>query len=114
MNPVDLLKLFDIDDEEFRRRFRDTALWRARRRGLLRNAAIVLGNQRDPQAVQPLCRGITDAEPIVRGACAWALGQIGGPISRDALSRQFAIESDSIVRNEIQLALGTSAAESEP
>jgi len=45
MNPVTLPPLFEMDDETFRRRFRHTPLWRAKRRGILRNAAIVLGNQ---------------------------------------------------------------------
>ena len=35
MNPVDLIALFDLDDEAFRARFRHTPLWRAKRRGLL-------------------------------------------------------------------------------
>ena len=39
-----LAELFRIDETEFRRRFRKTPLWRAKRRGLLRNAAIVMGN----------------------------------------------------------------------
>jgi len=45
-NPLDLAELFTLDHDAFRRRFRKTPLWRARRRGLLRSAAIVLGNQR--------------------------------------------------------------------
>jgi epoxyqueuosine reductase len=75
-NPLDLVALFDLDDEAFRRRFRHTPLWRAKRRGLLRNAAIVLGNQRAVGAVAALERGSTDGEPLVREACAWALAQI--------------------------------------
>jgi epoxyqueuosine reductase len=45
MNPIDLGGLFALDDDAFRRRFRKTPLWRARREGLLRNAEIVLNNQ---------------------------------------------------------------------
>ena len=75
-NPIDLIALFDLDDEAFRRRFRDTPLWRARRRGILRNAAIVLGNQRAVAAVPALTRGLNDPEPLIRDACAWALQQI--------------------------------------
>ena len=44
MNPVDLAELFTLDESAFRRRFRHTALWRAKRPGILRNAAIVLAN----------------------------------------------------------------------
>jgi epoxyqueuosine reductase len=75
-NPVDLMGLFELDEDAFRQRFRNTPLWRARRRGILRNAAIVLGNQRVAAASAALRRGLDDAEPIVREACQWALGQI--------------------------------------
>jgi epoxyqueuosine reductase len=75
-NPIDLIGLFDLDDEAFRRRFRHTPLWRAKRRGILRNAAIVLGNQRAAAAIQTLTRGLGDSEPIIREACQWALDRI--------------------------------------
>jgi len=75
-NPVDLIGLFSLDDEAFRRRFRHTPLWRAKRRGILRNAAIVLGNQRAVAARAALAHGLSDAEPIVREACQWALDRI--------------------------------------
>ncbi|MEY4178636.1 MAG: Epoxyqueuosine reductase [Planctomycetota bacterium] len=78
-NPMDLIGLFHADEATMRARFRHTPLWRAKRRGLLRNAAYVLGNQRVPQAVDALLGGLEDAEPLVRGACAWALGQFLAP-----------------------------------
>jgi epoxyqueuosine reductase len=73
MNPVDLIALFDLDDEAFRARFRHTPLWRAKRRGLLRNAAIVLGNRPTAIAISALRKGLSDTEPLVREACRWAL-----------------------------------------
>lgn len=45
LQSLELTSLFAITDDEFRQRFRKTPLWRTRRRGVLRNAAIVLGNQ---------------------------------------------------------------------
>src|SRR5262249_17403028 len=74
MNPVELAALFDLDDDAFRARFRHTPLWRAKRRGLLRNAAIVLGNRPFADALPALAQGLNDEEPLIRGACAWALG----------------------------------------
>ncbi len=76
MNPIDLIALFDLDEAAFRARFRHSPLWRAKRRGLLRNAAIVLGNQRDTAALPALERGLHDDEPLVREACAWAIERI--------------------------------------
>ena len=55
------------DEAEFRARFRHTPLWRAHRRGLLRSAAIVLGNQRAGEAAPALIRGLDDAEPLLYG-----------------------------------------------
>ncbi len=105
MNPVELAKLFELDDDGFRRRFRHTPLWRPRRGGVLRNAAIVLGNQRDKSAVPALIRGLSDPEPIARGACAWALGQCRGDAARMALQQRSSIEDDSNVRQEISEAI---------
>jgi epoxyqueuosine reductase len=103
-NPIDLIALFDLDDEAFCRRFRHTPLWRARRRGILRNAAIILGNQRATAAVATLIRALHDSEPLIRGASAWALGQIGTPDVMGALQQRIAIETDASVVHELKLA----------
>jgi len=106
-NPVDLVALFELDDEAFRRRFRHTPLWRAKRRGIVRNAAVVLGNQRAIAALPALLRGLNDAEPLVRGACAWALGRIGGEPAIAALQQRAAIETDPVVLDELSAALAS-------
>jgi len=105
MDPVDLAELFGLDDETFRQRFRRTPLWRAKRRGLLRNAAIVLGNQRSEAALPALVRGLHDVEPLVRGASAWALGQTSGQAAQKALREALAAEADPEVRVEIEGAI---------
>jgi epoxyqueuosine reductase len=89
-NPIDLLELIGLDEDAFRSRFRKTPLWRPRRRGLIRNALICLGNARDRRAVDGIVRLLEDTEPLIRGAAAWALGrmideQIAG-ILRDRLA----------------------------
>lgn len=105
-NPLELAALFELDDDAFRRRFRHTPLWRPKRRGILRNAAIVLGNQRFAKAIHALARGLSDDEPVVRGACAWALGQIETPEALAALQARRMIENDPEVRRELAAALG--------
>jgi epoxyqueuosine reductase len=98
---LDLPRLFELDDEQYRQLFRKTPLWRAKRRGLLRNAAIVLGNQADPAAVGPLRRGLSDQEPIVRAACVWALRQfLPNEDARLALKTHEPTEPDAIVLAE--------------
>jgi len=105
LNPSDLIALLLLDEAAFRQRFRHSPLWRARRRGLLRNAAIVLGNQRPPEALDALIRGLADEEPLVRGACAWSLGRFADPRARQALADRQLTESDQSVREEITAAL---------
>ncbi len=102
MNPVDLPALIALDDAAFRRRFRRTPLWRARRRGLLRNMAIALGNRPGHAALAALVRGLGDAEPQVRAACAWALGCQGAPAAQRALRDRLPLEPDPDVRREIE------------
>lgn len=76
LSRIELTELFDLDEDAFRARFRKTAFWRARRRGLLRNAAIVLGNTSDASALPALMNGLQDSEPIVQEACDWAIKRI--------------------------------------
>jgi epoxyqueuosine reductase len=104
-HPLDLMALFFLDDAAFRARFRHTPLWRPRRRGLLRNAAIVLGNFPTPAAIGALLRGLNDSEPLVRAASAWALARYPQPEAAAALAARKALEADPAVRAEIETAL---------
>jgi epoxyqueuosine reductase len=81
LDQPDLLELLSLDEETFRHRFRDTPLWRAKRRGLRRNVCIALGNSRDPRALPALQQAAHDPEPIVAEAAFWALEQIQGGVS---------------------------------
>jgi epoxyqueuosine reductase len=76
LHSLDLIELLGLSDEAFRQRFRDTALWRTKRRGLLRNAAIVLGNRGDHSALPALRRAAEDPEPLIRDAAQWAIARI--------------------------------------
>jgi epoxyqueuosine reductase len=76
LESLDPVELLGLSEEEFRRRFRGTALMRTKRRGLVRNAAIVLGNRGDPGTIPALERARTDPEPVVREAAQWAIERI--------------------------------------
>jgi len=76
LESIDPVELLGLSEKQFRERFRGTALMRARRRGLLRNAAIVLGNQGDPAAMPALEKALEDSEPLVREAAGWAIQRI--------------------------------------
>ncbi len=105
-NPIDLIALFALDESAFRDRFRHTPLWRPKRRGMLRNAAIVLGNRPTAAAIPALVKGLHDAESLVRGACAWALGRYRDAAAIKALSARGEVEKDPDVLSEIEAALG--------
>ncbi len=76
LEATDPEELLGLSEEAFRQRFRGTALMRSKRRGLLRNAALVLGNRGDRAALPVLQRAANDPEPLVREAAQWAIGQI--------------------------------------
>lgn len=101
----DLIELLHIDERTYQDRFRHSAIKRAKRQGLRRNAAVALGNLRDARAVPALIGAINDGDPLVRGHAAWALGRIGGSEARMALTSRLAMEDDSEVRTEIQCAI---------
>jgi epoxyqueuosine reductase len=49
---------------------------RAKRRGLVRNAAVVLGNVGTTDDVPALKAALDDPEPLVREHAAWALATL--------------------------------------
>ncbi|MCS7173246.1 MAG: tRNA epoxyqueuosine(34) reductase QueG [Armatimonadetes bacterium] len=106
----DLIELLHLDEETYLERFRGSALRRAKRQGLRRNAAVALGNLRDPRAVPALVEALRDADPIVRGHAAWALGRIRGPEAEAALRARLEVEEDPAVREELQEALRATGA----
>lgn len=75
---IDLFELFAMTEEAFRKEFKPTSLWRARRRGLLRNAALILGNRGDREALPVLRNACNDPDEVVREAVQWAIAQIDG------------------------------------
>ncbi len=99
-----LLDLLALDEEGFRRRFRHTALWRAKRRGLLRNVCVAIGNWGDPAALTALATALHDEEPLIRGHAAWALGRIGEASADALLERALATETDPYVQEELRQA----------
>ncbi|TWT56232.1 tRNA epoxyqueuosine(34) reductase QueG [Allorhodopirellula solitaria] len=106
---MQLAELFWLDEDSFRERFRKTPMWRTRRRGLLRNAAIVLGNTGTFDCLSPLLSGLQDTEPMVRAACVWAIFQIGerSPLPlpdhvANALDQLRRVESQAMVLAELE------------
>jgi epoxyqueuosine reductase len=67
---------------EFSAAFKGSPVKRAKRRGLKRNAAVVLGNVGTAEDVEVLTRAMEDDEPLVREHAAWALSQLGDHAGR--------------------------------
>jgi epoxyqueuosine reductase len=100
-----LLDLMTLDDEGFRRRFQGSPVKRAKRRGLLRNVAVALGNGGDPAAIPALVAALHEPEPLIRGHAAWALGRFGRGEVRRTLEAALSVEEEEWVRGEIVRAL---------
>ena len=98
--------LLRMTQEEFREVYRGTAVVRAKRRGLARNAAVALGNVGTEEDVPYLQEAAeSHDEPLVRGHAIWALSRIGGARARQVIERRWREEPDEQVREEIAAAL---------
>ncbi|MBN1909288.1 MAG: HEAT repeat domain-containing protein, partial [Pirellulales bacterium] len=53
----------------------------------------------------PLIACLSDPDPTLRAACAWALGRYETDAARDALHERVQVEPDTTVRREIEQAL---------
>jgi epoxyqueuosine reductase len=115
----DLVDVLALTPEGFNQRFKGSPVKRAKRRGLLRNAAVALGNtaalvhagalasrasenggSRAVLAVEKAL--LNDPEPLVRQHAAWALGQVGGESAIRALQQAVQNETSQIVITEIR------------
>ena len=74
----DLLELLALDEAGFQERFAGTPILRAKRRGLLRNVCVALGNTGDARALPALQQAAGDTEPLIAEHALWAIGQIKG------------------------------------
>jgi len=107
-----LTDLMGLDDFGFRQRYGKTAIKRTKRRGLLRNAAIALGNSGNPAAVPVLAHALeNEPEMLIRAHAAWALGRFGDVEARRTLDAARARERDPLVRAEIEDALSMPSVE---
>jgi epoxyqueuosine reductase len=72
----DLPALAALDEPGFRELFRNSPVKRAKRRGLLRNVAVALGNVGGDDAAAALGRLADGDDPLLREHALWALGRL--------------------------------------
>jgi len=65
-----------IDDDKFRRLFRNSPIRRTKRRGLLRNVCVALGNVGMAEDLPALEKASADPEPLIAEHAQWAIGRI--------------------------------------
>ena len=72
----DLIELLSLDEAGFKKRFIGTPILRTKRKGLLRNVCVALGNCGDRTALPALTRAAADAEPLIAEHARWALEKL--------------------------------------
>ncbi len=72
----DLLELLRLDDNGFNKKFSGTPMLRTKRRGVLRNVCVALGNVGDESALPALEKATRDHEPLITEHARWAMEEI--------------------------------------
>ncbi|HET6369724.1 MAG TPA: tRNA epoxyqueuosine(34) reductase QueG [Nitrospiria bacterium] len=98
-----------LSSDQFKKKFAETPLSRAKRKGLLRNLAVALGNVGRWEDLRPLFMMLDDPEPLVREHAAWGILEIvrrEGPTDREeverAIEERLEREGDPSVRASLQ------------
>jgi epoxyqueuosine reductase len=85
----------------FKQRFDGSAVERAGRDQLVRNACLAAANGGQTGCVPLLARLLDDASPIVRGHAGWALARLAGADAAPAVRDQLGKESDEGARQDL-------------
>jgi epoxyqueuosine reductase len=72
----DLIELLQLDEAGFKSRFAGTPILRTKRRGLLRNVCVALGNTGDSSVLPHLQKAAKDSEPLIAEHARWAMERI--------------------------------------
>jgi epoxyqueuosine reductase len=72
----DLIELLQLNGAQFKTKFAGTPILRTKRRGLLRNVCVALGNVGNASALPALEQAAHDSEPLIAEHARWAIDQI--------------------------------------
>ena len=73
---MQLRDYLSLDDAQFRALFRGSPIKRIKRRGLLRNVCVALGNVGNADDLPALRKAANDPEPLIAEHAQWAIAQI--------------------------------------
>jgi epoxyqueuosine reductase len=73
---MSLREYLELNDDEFRRLFKNSPIKRIKRRGFLRNVCVALGNVGDSSDLPALEHAAADADPLIAEHATWAINQI--------------------------------------
>lgn len=102
---LELLQLLGGDARSLLQRFSHFYVPKRNPRFLRRNALVALGNVGGAEAVAVAAGFLGHPDALLRTHAAWALGSLGGPMARAALTARAANERDAGVVGEISEAL---------
>lgn len=71
-----LMELLSLDEKGFKTRFAGSPILRTKRRGLLRNVCVALGNIGNKSVLPALEKVSQDSEPLVAEHARWAISEI--------------------------------------
>lgn len=97
-----LVDLLERDENAFQTDFAGSPIRRAKWQGMVRNALVVLGNQKDESSLPAIREKMLHPNPLIRQHAAWALGKLE---QREDLDRALAREDHPEVIREIRGAL---------
>jgi epoxyqueuosine reductase len=97
--------IVSLGPDEFRALFKGSPVKRTKRRGLLRNALVAVGNSGDPCFVPVVTEGLGDEEPLVRIHALWALWKLEGKGALGPLLNLKESEEDPAVLEELDYLL---------
>jgi epoxyqueuosine reductase len=83
LDAPELTDLLSLDEAAFKQRFAGTPILRTKRRGLLRNVCVALGNVGDGSSLPELRRASQDTEPLIAEHAQWAIEQIEARTKRN-------------------------------
>ncbi|MGL4239820.1 MAG: tRNA epoxyqueuosine(34) reductase QueG [Beijerinckiaceae bacterium] len=97
LNAPRLAELLALDDAAFRKTFAGSPIKRTGRDRFMRNVLIAAGNSGTPALSAAVARHLSDPDPVVRAAAAWAFGRIHPAGAMERRSAALAAETDADV-----------------